>query len=124
MKCTTTYLRCRNLPVVIRLSFRIRKNTFVVLDNASVHRCKLMRELRPVWEKHGLFLFFLPPYSPHLKIPQGNSTGGTQASQERGTDRETERGCHDSRHQHSGKCRFSFRQQQSQDIGEGKQESA
>ena len=53
-----------------RLSFRIRKNTFVVLDNASVHRCKLMKELRPIWEKRGLFLFFLPPYSPHLNIAE------------------------------------------------------
>ena len=52
------------------LSLRIRKNTFVVLDNASVHRCKLMRELRPIWEKRGLFLFFLPPYSPHLNIAE------------------------------------------------------
>ena len=24
-----------------------------------------MRELRPLWEKRGRFLFFLPPYSPH-----------------------------------------------------------
>ena len=53
-----------------RLSFRIRKNTFIVLDNASVHRCKLMRELRPIWEKRGLYLFFLPPYSPHLNIAE------------------------------------------------------
>ena len=53
-----------------RLSLRIRKNTFVVLDNATVHRCKLMRELRPIWEKRGLFLFFLPPYSPHLNIAE------------------------------------------------------
>lgn len=53
-----------------RLSLRIRKNTFVVLDNASVHRCSLMRELRPIWEKRGLFLFFLPPYSPHLNIAE------------------------------------------------------
>ena len=53
-----------------RLSMRIRRNTFVVLDNASVHRCKLMRELRPIWEKRGLFLFFLPPYSPHLNIAE------------------------------------------------------
>jgi len=29
-----------------------------------------MRELRPIWEKHGLFLFFLPPYSPHLNIAE------------------------------------------------------
>lgn len=53
-----------------RLSLRIRKNTFVVLDNASVHRCKLIKELRPVWEKRGLYLFFLPPYSPHLNIAE------------------------------------------------------
>lgn len=53
---------------IARLSLRIRKDSFIVLDNASVHRCKLMRELRPIWEKRGLFLFFLPPYSPHLNI--------------------------------------------------------
>ena len=53
---------------IARLSLRIRKDSFIVLDNASVHRCKLMRELRPIWEKQGLFLFFLPPYSPHLNI--------------------------------------------------------
>ena len=53
-----------------RLLFRVRKNTFIVLDNASVHSGKLMRELRPVWEKRGLFLFFLPPYSPHLNIAE------------------------------------------------------
>lgn len=53
-----------------RLSMRIRKNTFVVLDNASVHRCRLIRELRPVWEKRGMFIFFLPPYSPHLNIAE------------------------------------------------------
>ena len=34
-----------------RLSIRVRKNTLVVLDNASVHRCKLMRELRPIWDE-------------------------------------------------------------------------
>ena len=53
-----------------RMSMRIRKNTFVVLDNASVHRCKFMKELRPIWEKRGLFIFFLPPYSPHLNIAE------------------------------------------------------
>lgn len=53
-----------------KMSLRIRKKTFVVLDNASVHRCKLMKELRPIWEKRDLFLFFLPPYSPHLNIAE------------------------------------------------------
>lgn len=53
-----------------RLSFRIRKDTFLVLDNAKIHRSKLIRGLRSVWEKRGLFLFFLPPYSPQLNIAE------------------------------------------------------
>lgn len=51
-------------------SFRIRKNTFVVFDNATVHRNRWIKELRPIWEKRGLFIFFLPPYSPHLNIAE------------------------------------------------------
>lgn len=51
-------------------SLRIHKDTFVVVDNASVHRNHKIRELRPVWEKRGLFLFYLPPYSPHLNIAE------------------------------------------------------
>lgn len=51
-------------------SLRIRKDTFVVLDNATVHRNNKIRKLRPVWEKRGLFLFYLPPYSPHLNIAE------------------------------------------------------
>jgi len=49
-------------------SFPIRKDTFVVLDNATVYRNRWIKELRSVWEKRGLFIFFLPPYSPHLNI--------------------------------------------------------
>ncbi|MDR1371119.1 MAG: transposase, partial [Dysgonamonadaceae bacterium] len=51
-------------------SFRVRKDTFVVLDNATVHRNHKIRELRPFCEKRGLFLFYLPPYSPHLNIAE------------------------------------------------------
>ena len=46
------------------------RNTVIVLDNASIHRSKLIKELRPVWESRGLFLFYLPPYSPHLNIAE------------------------------------------------------
>ena len=49
-------------------SLNIKKNTLIVLDNASVHRNKKIRELRELWEKRGLFLFYLPPYSPHLNL--------------------------------------------------------
>ncbi len=53
-----------------RFSMTIKKETFIVLDNAKVHRSKLMMEMRKIWEKRGLFLFFLPPYSPHLNIAE------------------------------------------------------
>ena len=46
------------------------RNTVIVLDNASIHRSKTMKEMRPVWEGRGLFLFYLPPYSPHLNIAE------------------------------------------------------
>lgn len=53
-----------------RFSLSIKKDTFIVLDNAKVHRSKLMKQMREIWEKRGLFLFFLPPYSPHLNIAE------------------------------------------------------
>lgn len=53
-----------------KFSLTIRKDTFIVLDNAKVHRSKYMKEMRKIWEKRGLFLFFLPPYSPHLNIAE------------------------------------------------------
>ena len=49
-----------------RISLRISKRTFVVLDNASIYRYRLMRDLRHIWEKHALFLVFISPYSSHL----------------------------------------------------------
>jgi transposase len=51
-----------------RFSFGINPKTFVVLDNASVHRNAKIRQMRSVWEKRGLFLFHIPPYFPHLII--------------------------------------------------------
>lgn len=49
-------------------SFRIRKQTVVVLDNASVHTAKKIKQLLPIWQKRGLYIFYLPPYSPQLNI--------------------------------------------------------
>lgn len=48
------------------MSFSVKKKTVVVLDNASVHRNRKIKELRKIWEERGLFLFYLPPYSPEL----------------------------------------------------------
>lgn len=49
-------------------SWQIKRRTVIVLDNASPHRSKKIRQLIPYWEARGLHLFFLPPYSPHLNI--------------------------------------------------------
>lgn len=53
-----------------RFSFFIRKVTVVVLDNARIHRCKQIRERIGVWQRRGLFIFYLPTYSPHLNIAE------------------------------------------------------
>lgn len=53
-----------------QFSFGLRKKTFVVLDNASVHRNAKIKQMRTIWEKRGLFLFYIPPYSPHLNIAE------------------------------------------------------
>ena len=41
--------------------------TVVVLDNAAIHK-KMAREHGEKWEERGLYIGFLPPYSPHLNI--------------------------------------------------------
>ncbi|MDR0605385.1 MAG: IS630 family transposase [Bacteroidales bacterium] len=51
-------------------SFQTSKKTFVVLDNARVHKAKAIQERMPYWQKRGLYIFFLPPYSPHLNIAE------------------------------------------------------
>ena len=53
-----------------KMSLQVRKRTFVVLDNATVHRNAKLKELRSIWESRGLFLFFLPPYSPELNLAE------------------------------------------------------
>jgi transposase len=44
--------------------------TVVVLDNASVHQAKGIRRCLKRWEKQGLYVFFLPTYSPHLNLAE------------------------------------------------------
>ena len=50
------------------VQFSLQRLTVVVLDNAPVHTSQAVQERRAVWEERGLFLFYLPPYSPHLNI--------------------------------------------------------
>lgn len=44
------------------------KPRVLVLDNARIHRSKKMQSKLAEWEEKGFYIFFLPPYSPHLNI--------------------------------------------------------
>lgn len=50
------------------LSTKLKKLTVVVLDNARIHHSQIIKERLKVWHQRGLYLFYLPRYSPHLNI--------------------------------------------------------
>lgn len=47
---------CQNIPQI----------TVIVVDNAPLHTSTAFRSKQAEWESKGLYLFFLPKYSPHL----------------------------------------------------------
>lgn len=49
-------------------STELKKLTVIVLDNARIHTSQIIKERRKVWQARGLYLFYLPRYSPHLNI--------------------------------------------------------
>jgi len=49
-------------------SLTLNKPTFVILDNAPVHHSQFFTNEIEKWEDRGLFLYYLPPYSPELNI--------------------------------------------------------
>ncbi len=49
---------------------RLSRLTVIVLDNAAIHRGKEIRRCYHRWEKLGLYIFYLPAYSPHLNIAE------------------------------------------------------
>ena len=38
----------------------------VVIDNAAIHKGEAMDSKRQEWAAQGLYLYYLPPYSPEL----------------------------------------------------------
>lgn len=44
----------------------LTKPTVLVLDNARIHRSASLAAQLTTWQQQGLFIFFLPTYSPHL----------------------------------------------------------
>lgn len=49
-------------------SLRLDKPTVVVLDNARIHTAKKIQDRLALWQRRGLYVFYLPPYSPQLNI--------------------------------------------------------
>jgi len=58
------------LEYLEQFSFEIHKTTFIVLDNARIHKAKAILERIPFWQKRGLYIIYLPPYCPHLNIAE------------------------------------------------------
>lgn len=54
MECISTWAR------------GLTKETVLVLDNAPMHRSKAFTACLAHWQEQGLYVFFLPTYSPHL----------------------------------------------------------
>lgn len=50
-------------------SWEIERPTVVVLDNARLHT-RAVRAREAAWQGRGLFVLFLPAYSPHLNIAE------------------------------------------------------
>ena len=44
----------------------VKKPTVIVMDQATWHTSKSMKEKLPIWEKKNMYVFYLPKYSPHL----------------------------------------------------------
>jgi transposase len=53
-----------------QFSITITKPTVVVLDNARIHTARKVKERLSDWQARGLYLFYLPAYSPHLNITE------------------------------------------------------
>ncbi len=53
-----------------RFSFSLSRLTVIVLDNARIQTGKKMTERIESWQHRGLFVFYLPTYSPHLNIAE------------------------------------------------------
>jgi len=54
------------IEVINDFSKTVDKLTVIVLDNAPWHTSNKIKEQIENWEEEGIFIFYLPTYSPHL----------------------------------------------------------
>lgn len=60
---TRVVVRCFN-----EFSKKVSKKTIILIDNASIHTSDEFLENIEGWEKNGLFIKYLPSYSPELNL--------------------------------------------------------
>jgi transposase len=60
---TSVMIECFN-----QLSAQIDKRSYVLLDNAPMHRSKAFMQQMPHWVSKGLIVKYLPSYSPELNL--------------------------------------------------------
>lgn len=51
-----------------QLSAQLERRSYVLIDNAPMHRSKAFIQQIPKWVKKGLIVKYLPPYSPELNL--------------------------------------------------------
>jgi len=49
-------------------SKNISKKTILVLDNATIHKAKVVKQQEKIWKQRGLYLQFIPAYCPELNL--------------------------------------------------------
>lgn len=54
------------IEAIDKLKEVLTKPTVLVLDNARIHHSKLFQSNIEKWQDQGLYIFYLPAYSPHL----------------------------------------------------------
>ena len=51
-----------------KFSKTLKRKTILVLDNASIHKSKMVMDCVDQWKAKGLFLQFIPAYCPELNL--------------------------------------------------------
>ena len=54
------------IEAIDKFKENLTKLTVLVLDNARIHHSKLFQSKIDKWQEQGLYIFYLPAYSPHL----------------------------------------------------------
>lgn len=49
-------------------SLNLPKKTILILDHASIHKAGIVKQQETKWRQRGLFLQFIPAYSPELNL--------------------------------------------------------